>query len=177
MEPSHQNFFYLHRKELVFTILFIVFFFTGQFLYYISRPYVSPLLTNILTAKVSSNIINIITPQERSYSYGAVIKSGEVGIDISEGCEGIEGVILISAAILAFYSGFKQKFLGILVGSLIIYLSNLFRIISLYYIHKYKPEIFDILHIFVGQTFIIFIGLLYFIVWTNTFAGRKEHAG
>ncbi|MBN1292871.1 MAG: archaeosortase/exosortase family protein [Candidatus Latescibacteria bacterium] len=173
MEPAHnkQTFYSLHHKEFLFLFLFSLYFITGQALFHVSRPYIKPLLTNILTAKVASYIINIITPHEQSSAREAVIGSGGHAIDISEGCEGIEGIILISAAILAFYAGFKQKIAGIVAGTIFIYICNLCRIIMLYYIHKHEPELFDIFHIFVGQTFIIFAGILFFVIWINKFAG------
>ena len=168
---------FLNRSEVKFFLLLIVFFVLGQVLHYLSHPYTTPFLVHKLTAAVSSKIINVLTPGENTNSHNAVIGSGNYAIDISEGCEGIEGIILLTAAILAFYAGIKEKIFGILLGMLILYLSNLLRIIVLYYTFKYKPEFFDVMHIFAGQTFIIFIGILFFILWINTCAGIDDKTG
>lgn len=153
-----------------FFVLLIVFFFAGQILHFFSRPYTTPLLVHTLTASVCSKIINTITPTENTFSHEALISSGNHAIDISEGCEGIEGILLLTAAILAFYAGIKEKILGIIAGSVILYFSNLVRITVLFYIFKYNPALFDVMHIFVGQTFIIFVGIIFFILWINTCA-------
>lgn len=159
-----------HKKEARFVFLFIIFFLLLQILHYSVRSYTSPLLVHKLNANVSSKVINIITPDEQAFARGHTIGSGNFAIAIAEGCEGIEGILLIVAALCAFPMGIKQKISGIMLGSMIIYLSNLVRIAVLYYTLKYKPGIFDVTHVYVGQTFIIFVGVLFFITWITIFA-------
>jgi len=118
-----------------------------------------------------------LTPEEKTTVSGRVIGSGSFSLGIAKGCEGIEGILLLAAAVCAFPMGINKKIVGILTGSLVIYFSNLFRIVGLYYILKYKPQVFDIMHVFVGQTFIIFIALFFFIIWINAFGRTQEKAG
>lgn len=81
---------------------------------------------------------------------------------IAEGCNGISVIILFISFIVAFADTFKTTFLYILVGSILIYIANLIRIvIILIAIYKY-PEHQDVLH---G---VIFPGLIYsmvFVLW------------
>lgn len=163
-----------NRRVTRFFLLLIVFFFIGQILHFFSRSFTTPLLVHTLTASVCSIIINTLTPGENTHSREALIGSESHAIDISEGCEGIEGILLLTAAILAFYAGIKEKILGIVAGSVILYISNLIRITGLYYIFKYKPVLFDVMHIFAGQTFIIFVGIIFFILWINTCAETHD---
>jgi len=143
-------------------------------IHFLSRPYTTPFLVHTLTASVSSTIINTLTPGELTQTQGAVISSEHHAIDISEGCEGIEGILLLTSAILAFYAGIRAKILGIVAGSLVLYVSNLVRITALFYIFKYNPKLFDVMHVFVGQTFIIFVGIIFFIFWITTCAGTDD---
>ncbi|HPQ44145.1 MAG TPA: exosortase/archaeosortase family protein [Syntrophales bacterium] len=163
-----------HTKEVRFVLYFILFFLALQIAHYSVRSYTSPLLVHTLNAQVSSRIINIITPQEKSFSNGNIIGSSGFTIRIAQGCEGTEGILLIVAALCAFPLGIKQKIAGILAGSCIIYVANLIRIVVLYYTLKYKPGIFDLAHVYVGQTFIIVVGVLFFITWITHFAQPDE---
>jgi len=70
--------------------------------------------------------------------------------------------------------GIKQKIGGIVTGSVILYAANLVRIIVLYYTLKYKPAMFDVAHVYIGQTFIIFIGILFFMAWIGVFSRVHE---
>jgi exosortase family protein XrtM len=160
-----------YKKESKFFILFIVFFILGQALHYIVYPYTAPLLVHKLNAEVSSRIINIITPKEKSYVEDRTIRSEDFRVKIIRGCEGTEGMIILAAAIWAFEMSIRRKIIGSLAGCFTVYLANLTRIIVLYYCLKYKPDIFDVVHIYVGQIFIIFIALLFFILWISTYTG------
>ena len=161
------------KREIRFFLLFLLFFFLGQAAHYSVRDYTTPLLVYKLNAQVSSKIINIITPSEKTFVRENVIGSRDFTIRIAEGCEGIEGILLLAAAIFAFPMGFMKKVYGVLAGCLMIYASNLLRIIALYYTLKYKPDMFDTMHIFIGQTFIILVGLAFFIIWINYFGKIK----
>jgi len=79
----------------------------------------------------------------------------------------MEGIIILVAAILAFPAGIRSKIFGLLGGVFVLYILNLFRIAGLYYILRYKPVWFDLMHIYVGQTIIIFMAFIYFIAWLN----------
>ncbi len=163
-----------NRREIRFIFLFILFFSVCQTLHYLTSSYTTSFFVNKLHVLSCSKIINIITPEENTFVQNNIIGSGIFKLEIVRGCEGIEGILLIIAAICAFYMGVKQKIFGILIGSLIIYFSNLARIIVLYYTVKYKPALFEFMHIYIGQTFIILIGILFFITWISKYARINE---
>jgi len=163
-----------HSAEVRFVLYFILFFIALQVLHYSVRSFTTPLLVYRLNAQVSSRIINVITPEEQSYARDDMIGSGSFSIKIAQGCEGIEGILLITAALLAFNMGIKQKIAGIVAGSVILYGANLVRIIVLYYTLKYKPAMFDVAHVYIGQTFIIFVGILFFMAWIKVFSRSHE---
>jgi exosortase family protein XrtM len=161
-------------REIRFFVLFIVIFFALQTAYYYSRPYTTPVLVDILTTDVSSTIINAITPHEKTFVQDGAITDGAFMVEIRRGCEGIEGMLLVIAAVLSFPCAIGAKIIGIFGGIVFIYVFNLARIAGLYYIVKYKPALFDMVHIYVGQIVIIFVALVYFIVWLNRLEKFQE---
>lgn len=89
---------------------------------------------------------------------------------IIEGCNAISIIILFISFIIAFSSNFKTTFLFIVVGSLLIYFINIFRIaiisIALYQFPQYQYILHDVLFplMIYGFTF-----LLWF-VWIKKFS-------
>ncbi|MBN1829098.1 MAG: archaeosortase/exosortase family protein [Deltaproteobacteria bacterium] len=160
-----KQFFRTFRREITFVVLFVIFFTAGLALHFSLRNYSRHLLVDTLNAKASAFIINTIKPAEKVVARQSVIGSGAFSIRIAEGCEGIEGVLLVVAAILAFPMTWKLKILGAVLGSLVVYLANLARITALYFTVKYRPGLFNLMHLQIGQTFIIVIGILFFVSW------------
>jgi len=160
-----KSFYHANQREIQFIFLFILFFLCGQSLYYWSKNYTSKVFVHRLNAGVSAYLINFINPDERAKVFKNEIRSGPLRMIIEEGCEGTEGIILVVSALLAFKMSAIFKTIGIILGTLILYISNLARIVALYYSIKYKPEFFDVLHMYIGQSFYIFVGSVFFIFW------------
>jgi exosortase family protein XrtM len=163
-----------NRREIWFLVCFVAFYVIIQAAHYAMRPYTEPFFVVMLHVQAVARIINFITPAEASYVQGKIIWCGNTGLEMVEGCDGIEGFILIAAAICAFPASLKRKVVGIVVGLGVVYLFNLTRIVSLCYLIKYHPDIFDIMHSYVGQTFMVIIGLMVFIIWAVKFADNEK---
>jgi len=155
-----------------FFMLFVLFLLAGHILLQISYRKVSPFLVDSLHVGVSAYIVNIISPGEKAAAQNGKIVSQNSALKIAKGCEGIEGILLIAAAVCAFPAGMRKKAFGLLAGVLFIYALNLTRIVGLWFTLRHKPALFDIMHIYVGQTFIILFGFLFFVWW----AVRGEHS-
>ena len=160
-----------NKKIIQFVFFFILFFFLGQVLYHVSEPYTKQYIIPIGINGVSSKIINFLTPNEQTAVNGEMIQSGSFSLRIAVGCDGFDALLIVVAGIFAFSQmGLKKRVLGVLVGSCVIYLVNLVRIVALYYTSKYRPIMFDMMHVYIGQTFIILMGCLFFLYWINKFA-------
>jgi len=168
-----KRFYKANRQEIQFVIFFILFFVCGQGLYYWSKNYVAPVVVHRLNADVSSFIINWIHPAEKTTVHNNEIKAVGLRMVIEEGCEGSEGIIMVIAALLAFEMPLMIKLAGILIGTLLLYLSNLVRIVALYYSLRYRPDLFDLLHMYIGQSFYIFVGAVFFIFWIQLASSRQ----
>ncbi|MBF0549693.1 MAG: archaeosortase/exosortase family protein [Deltaproteobacteria bacterium] len=175
MNQRINSFITLHKPELRFLVMFFVLFLLIQTIHYATRSWTEPFLVTMLHVQASSKIINILTPQEASYVQYKVIRSDSAGILVDDGCDGVEAFILILAAICAFPAGPWRKTVGIVGGLGVVYFFNLARIVCLYYISKYHEDAFDVMHIYVGQTIMVIIGLIIFIFWAIKFAGNEQN--
>ncbi len=170
-----KRFFRRNRKEIVFFVVFISIYVAAQSLYYFSRPLNVPFFIQRTNTRLSSAVINTITPKEATVSAGAAIKSGGVSMSVGWGCEGVEGIFMIVAALVAYPMRFRWKVYGALAGTGLIFSLNIVRLMVLWYTFRYKPALFDIMHVYVGQTFIIFSAVLFFVMWINAFADSQFH--
>lgn len=98
---------------------------------------------------------------------GVVIRSLSNGfaVAIAPGCDGIEAVIILLAAVLAFPSPWKHKLAGIAVGFVAIQALNLVRIISLFYLGQWNQTAFDWFHLYLWQALIVLDALAVWLIW------------
>jgi exosortase H (IPTLxxWG-CTERM-specific) len=87
------------------------------------------------------------------------------GISIERGCNGIEAVIILVSAMLAFPAPWKHKLVGIGLGFVAIQALNLVRIISLFYLGQWNRTWFDWFHLYLWQALIVLDALVVFLIW------------
>lgn len=93
--------------------------------------------------------------------------SGGPGIEIVAGCNGVEAILILVSAILAFPAPWKHKFVGIALGFLAIQALNLVRIVSLFYLHQCHSAWFEWFHLYLWQALIILDALIVWLVWVR----------
>ena len=100
---------------------------------------------------------------------GKIISSTEkpFSVSIEPGCNGVEAMIVLLAAIMAVGAPLRYKIMGLLGGFAAIQGLNLIRIISLFYLGLWDREIFEWAHLYVWQALIILDALLVFLVWAH----------
>lgn len=100
-------------------------------------------------------------------SEGVVIRDYGHGfaVAIQAGCNGVEAVIVLVAAILAFPSPWKYKLGGIFLGSIAVQALNLIRIITLFYLGQWNMKVFEWAHLYIWQALIMLDVLIFFLVW------------
>ena len=87
------------------------------------------------------------------------------GIKIVAGCNGVEAVLILVSAVLAFPAPWKHKLLGIGLGFVAIQALNLVRIISLYYLQRWNYVWFEWFHLYLWQALIILDALVFWLIW------------
>jgi len=99
------------------------------------------------------------------------------GVRIERGCNGLEAVIILFAAIFAFPAPFKHKMLGFVIGFFAIQLLNLVRIISLFYMGQWNYTAFEWFHLYLWQALIILDALVVWLIWLRKLPPRRRDGG
>lgn len=107
---------------------------------------------------------------------GTVIHSMGFAVNVENGCNGIEAVILLIAAIGAFPAKWTARLFGILAGFVIIQVINLFRVAMLYWLGAHHPKVFQLFHVAVWQSLIILLSVGLFLLWSWKFAKPRPLA-
>lgn len=88
-------------------------------------------------------------------------------MEVRDGCNGINVVVLLWSAILAYPASLKWRLVGVTAGLAAIQLLNLFRLISLFYLGQYNHSVFEFAHEYLWELLIIIDGIVVFNLWTR----------
>jgi len=105
---------------------------------------------------------------------GKVIRDLDSGfaVSIEPGCNGVEALIILFAAIFAFPAPLKHKLIGFAIGFVAIQSLNLVRIISLFYMGQWNMTWFNWFHLYLWQALIILDALVVWLIWLRLLPPR-----
>jgi exosortase H (IPTLxxWG-CTERM-specific) len=164
-----------NRRELTFLILFVVLLggsFTLISLNWVNDHVVEPFTGGI--AKVSGATLDLLGQDVRMQ--GTIIRGRRFAVNIRNGCNGVEAMLIFLAAVLAFPAPWRARLLGLVVGAVAIQVVNLIRVVALFLTGAYFPSWFDASHTVVWQTVVILFSVLLWILWANRLAAPRERA-
>ncbi|MCC5865763.1 MAG: exosortase H [Wenzhouxiangella sp.] len=158
---------------LRFAIIFVVLLlglFTLEVLQPVQDAVILPFTSGI--AAVSVFIIELF--DDGVESAGKIIRDLETGfaISIEPGCNGVEALIILFAAIFAFPAPLKHKLIGFAIGFCAIQGLNLVRIISLFYMGQWNMTWFNWFHLYLWQALIILDALVVWLIWLRMLPPR-----
>lgn len=96
-----------------------------------------------------------------------VLSSSQFTMSIKNGCDAIEAIAILLCAMIIYPTSYKNKMVGLVLGSLLLIILNIIRIISLFFVGIYVPSIFDVMHISVWQIIFIIVPMLIVMQWLN----------
>lgn len=103
---------------------------------------------------------------------GTVMRSPRFALDVQNGCNGVEAMILLAAAILAFPATLRSRLIGLAIASVAIQLLNVVRLSTLFWLGEHHRRIFDFFHVAVWQSLVILAAISMFVLWSWKFAER-----
>lgn len=135
-------------------------------------PAVMPL--RVLTAKTVLMLLHgfgIDAVREAS----AIYHSGGFAFEISRGCMALIPALFLGAGIAAYPGGLRVKFVGWVVAIPLLLILNFTRLVHLFYLGVYRPEVFELAHrvIWEGAIVLAVIALwLAWVVWADKLRRR-----
>lgn len=158
-----------YRREIQFLILFVVLL-GGGFTLVAWQPINDGVIVpfTAAVARASASVLEIIGQPIRID--GTRVYGEGFAVDIENGCNGIEALIIFLSATLSFPAPWKARLAGLAIGVVGIQIVNLVRVVALFLTGVYFPSFFDSSHTVVWQTIVILFAVLLWIFWAQRFA-------
>ena len=149
---------------------FLVIFFTVLLVLFLAEltPPVQQMVVVPWTAFLASASVFIVHLVDAgAMSHGNVLRDMQsgTGISIEAGCNGVEAVIMLAAAVIAYPSSWRAKMTGLVLGAVAIQVLNVVRIVSLFYLVQWNASVFEFAHLYLWQALIMLDVLLVWLMW------------
>ena len=158
----------VYQRQIRFFLRFAIFFLLMNFIYFLlADTFIQDFIFSSLTAKPAAAIIQFMSPGDGIWVTGNLLVSRYTSLRIIHGCEGVQCMLVITSAILAYKTSAMHKLAGVLCGVAFLYAVNLLRIVGVYFVVKYDRSALEVAHHYVGQTFVIMMMFAFFIIWVR----------
>ena len=157
------------NKFIFISVLLILF--TLELMNPIHQLVVQPFTENL--ASLTAFLLHLIDKDVASSGIVLTSISKGTAVAIQAGCNGIEAIICLTAAILAYQATWKEKLTGLMIGFFAIQSLNIIRIISLFYLLQWNKTWFEWAHLYAWQALIFLDVLIVFVVWIRWLSQDK----
>lgn len=113
-------------------------------------------------------VVNAITPGVTLNRVRRTIASGPARLHVTRGCEGIEMLLLLAAAILAYPASLRRRSQGLLIGSILVFVLSVGRLTALVFTLRYWPDRWEAMHGLLMPLAPIILIALYFLHWSKS---------
>jgi exosortase/archaeosortase family protein len=121
-------------------------------------------------ASIASGVLNLLG--NRTTVAGVTIQSPRFCLSVVAACTGLFLTAVFVAAVIAYPSRLVEKLVGAALGAAAIFILNLARLVSLFYVGVYLPGLVEPVHLLVWQSLLIVSVLVLWLLW----AGKVTHA-
>ena len=173
--PAPLSFWRRYRREIRFLTLFLLLLgggFTLISLHWVNDHAIEPFTAGV--ARASAGVLDLLG--QHTTLQETVIRGARFAVNIRNGCNGVETMLIFLAAVLAFPATWRARLAGLALGIAGIQIVNLLRVVALFLTGAYLPRLFDTSHTVVWQTLVILFGVLAWIYWASRFAAPREPA-
>lgn len=118
-----------------------------------------------LGSRPVASLIGHALPDLGAHAVGPRVTAPGGGINISNGCEGIDIYVLLAAAFAVAPLAWRHRILGLALGLCLAFALNQARIATLFFAYRSNQAWFDRLHTTVAPVILVVVIALYFHAW------------
>lgn len=161
-----------YRQEITFLVIFLLLLggsFTLISVNWVNDHVIEPFTG--LVAEASGVALNVLG--QGITKQGTVLRGERFAVNIRNGCNGVETMLIFCAAVLAFPASWAARLRGLALGLIAIQMVNLVRVVALFLTGAYFPDFFDASHTVIWQSVVILCGVLLWIFWASRYAAPR----
>jgi exosortase/archaeosortase family protein len=129
------------------------------FITYLIEPF------SLILAGIVTTILQLL--RQPVYQMGSFINSPMINLEITPACTGIYQIIVLIGGLIASSSSGRERTRGIVTGSIVLMLLNIFRIVSIYYCALILSQWVPFIHgVFWEGVMVLFVPL-FWIYWVS----------
>jgi len=102
-----------------------------------------------------------------------ILSTSKFSINVVDGCNGIYATAILISGVIAYPTKIIHRLYGALAGVAAIFILNLVRVISLFYLGQHYPDIFEDIHVFIWQPIIILWAVFIWDFWSRKIESKK----
>jgi exosortase/archaeosortase family protein len=112
---------------------------------------------------------------EQVHQLGIFIKSPEANLEITPACTGLYQSVILITGILAWSITGRERWRGIVVGTVVLMGINIFRIISIYYSELIIPDWVPFIHGVFWEGIMVLLVPLFWMYWVKGISGVRNN--
>jgi exosortase/archaeosortase family protein len=109
------------------------------------------------------------------HKIGTIMGSGSFEVDVAPACSGAVPTSIYLAAVFAYPTSWRARWLGTGIGIGVIQAVNVLRVSALFLIGLYFHEIFHETHVYVAQALVVCVAVALWLYWATRFADAPAH--
>jgi exosortase family protein XrtM len=117
------------------------------------------------TVQPAAKLVNLLTPSVQPQAVGFSLRAAGGSLNIRNGCDGMEALFLLSAALAVVSVPWRQRLVGLSLGISVVLVVNQMRILLLFYANRAGPAWFDPLHGTITPIGVVLAVSAYFYAW------------
>jgi exosortase/archaeosortase family protein len=106
---------------------------------------------------------------------GTIMQSGPFEVDIAPACSGAVPTSIYMAAVFAYPTSWRARWLGTALGIGVIQVVNVVRVSVLFLIGLYFHQFFHETHVYVAQALVVCVAVALWLYWATRFADAPAH--
>lgn len=122
------------------------------------------------TVATAAGVIRAIDPALPVRAEGPRLVAPGGGLVVLAGCEGVDVLLLLAAAIAVAPMSWRARFAGLATGALLVFTLNQVRVVGLFYAFRVDRELYASLHGVVTPLAMALAAGAFFVAWHARFA-------
>lgn len=98
---------------------------------------------------------------------GPMVALGGFAVEIKNNCNAIYEIGLYAAAVWAYPASLRDRLMGTLLGAVVLYVTNFFRIVTLILVGLFEPSWFQSTHLYAWQLLFLLVVAGCWLAWIS----------